>query len=225
MIFLDSSDIKKIRKYNQMGIIRGVTTNPTIMKKDNISQDTGSLIEAIAREMNPCPVSVEVSSNDNYKILQEAKKFSDIRDNVNIKIPIHGTTGRTNNLGIIRNLSKRGISINVTAMMSAHQCYLASLADADYVSLFCGRIADMGHDEIYEIRRAKELLMREKPQTELIGASVREVKNVADWLLAGCDIVTVTPNILEKMIVHPRTKETVTQFLNDAKKLKERKKE
>lgn len=218
-LFLDSSNIVEIKKYMSQGIIKGVTTNPTIMKKDGIKNIDDAIVN-IAHAIHPYPVSVEVTTNNKEKMIPEAKYYSDISDNINIKIPLHGTTGKTNNLNIIRKLSKTGVKINVTAMMSAQQCYLASLAGATYVSLFCGRVADMGYDACNEIKKAKQLI---GIQSELIGASVREVYNVVDWLIAGCDIVTVTPNILKKMIVNARTKETVAMFLDDAKQLRYKK--
>lgn len=219
-IFLDSSNFDEIKKYMQSGIIRGVTTNPTIMKKDGIKKVHETIFN-IAELIHPYPVSIEVTSNNNEKIIEQAKAYDGILKNVNIKIPIHGTTGNTNNLKVISLLSKSYIKINVTAMMSAQQCYLASMAGATYVSMFCGRVADMGYDACNEIRKAKQLIDN---NSKLIGASVREVYNIVDWLIAGCDIVTVPPTILEKMIVNARTKETVKMFLDDAKKLKEEEK-
>lgn len=214
-LFLDSSNLVEIKKHLSQGIIRGVTTNPTIMKKDGIKHINNTIFD-IADAIHPYPLSVEVTTNNKEKMIIEAYDYEKLRDNINIKIPLHGTTGRTNNLNVIRKLSKADVKVNVTAMMSAQQCYLASLAGATYVSLFCGRVADMGYDTCNEISKAKLLI---GDASKLIGASVREAYNVVDWLVAGCDIVTVTPDILKKMIVNPRTKETVAMFLGDAKKL------
>ena len=118
-------------------------------------------------------------------------------------------------------LSKQGIEVNVTAMMSVQQCYLAAMAGARYVSLFGGRVNNMGYDSNKEISKLKKLLVESNIPAKIILGSVREQLNVMDWLHNGADIVTVPPHILEGMYVHPYTKETVQMFLKDAEALNE----
>lgn len=222
MIFLDSSDIVAINKFLNEGIIRGVTTNPTILKKDGI-KNIKKRLEQIAFAIKPYPVSIELTNNNIMAMYDEAVAWKEIGWNVVIKVPIHGPNG-VSNLWLVKELESGGIRTNVTACMNAQQLYLAHLAGACYVSLFGGRVADMGCSVEEEIAKFKAIRDRSPinmtgtiDNARLILGSVREVSNVIDWLVAGADIVTVPPNILEKMIVHPRTKETVQQFLEDAK--------
>lgn len=217
MIFLDSSDIQEVIKWHQAGVIRGVTTNPTILKKDRASMNgdwttTDRIIE-ICHVVYPYPVSVELEhQGDVLTMIVEADDKRRWAHNINIKIPIHGPEGESN-LPVIKACQDKNIPINVTACMNAQQLLLGALADAKYVSLFGGRIADMGYNVVEEIKKFKAIM----PQTKLILGSVRGPRNIVDWLVAGANIVTVAPNILEKALVHPRTKETVTQFLEDVK--------
>jgi len=219
MIFLDSGNIEEILKYHYMGIIRGVTSNPTILKRDGVSNNKiKETAISIADTINPYPLSVEVTTNNSPDMLLQARTMASWAyfGNINIKIPIEGPDGE-NNLDVIEQLSTEGIDINVTAMMNAQQCLLAAMAGARYVSLFGGRINDMGYNCIEEIKKTKYLIDNFNLGSEIIIGSVREPLNVVEWLVAGADIVTVPPNILNKMISHPRTKETVKQFLEDAK--------
>ena len=226
LIFLDSSKIEEIKKYHKMGIIRGVTTNPTIMFKDGV---TGGLkgikkrsIE-IAKLIHPNPVSVEVMTNDKKGMIAQAKEFSDLADNINIKITFHGPQGELENIEVIHELeTKYNVRVNTTAMMSAQQCILAAMAGSSYVSLFGGRVNNMGYNCIDEIMKIRNILDRFDLKSKLIIGSTREPLNVIEWLDAGADIVTVTPDILKNMIVHARTKETVQMFLNDAKKIQDK---
>lgn len=223
-IFLDSSNMEEIKKYHKLGIIRGVTTNPTIMVKDGV---TGGLegikkrsIE-IARLVDPYPVSVEVMTNNKEEMMQQAKDFTSWAKNINIKITIHGPNGELDNLEVIHELENvHGITVNATAMMSAQQCLLAALAGASYVSLFGGRVNNMGYNCCDEIAKLRNLLDRFDLKSKIIVGSTREALNVIEWLDAGADIVTVAPPLLEKMIVHPYSKETVRMFLKDAENLK-----
>ena len=221
MIFLDSSKLEEIKKYHKMGIIRGVTTNPTIMYKDGIrdEKEIKQLIIDICNTIGR-PVSVEVTSNDKNQMIKEAIETQKWHMDVNIKIPIHGPNGEFENLEVIKELNERGVEINATAMMSAQQCLLAALAGAYYVSIFTGRTGDMGFDAVGEIKKIRRLLDRHQLKSKIIAASTREVYNVIDWLDAGADIVTVTPDLLEKMIVNARSKETVQMFLKDAQRIK-----
>jgi len=224
-IFLDSSDIKEIKKFNEMGIIRGVTTNPSIIVKDGAKsfEEIKERTIDIAEEVHPLPVSVEVLTNEPKEMINQAEEINEWAYNINIKIPFHGPNGELDNLRVIRELTHLGIYINCTAMMSAQQCICAALAGARYVSLFGGRVNDMGYNCIDEIKKVRNILNRfdYEGDVELIIGSVREPLNIIEWIDAGADIVTVPPKILEKSLIHARTKETVQMFLEDAKKLKE----
>lgn len=224
-IFVDSGDVKEIQKFMRMGILRGVTTNPTILLRDGVK---GGIVEIKKRTINiaeiihPYPLSVEVTSNERDEMLNQAREFSRWSDNIVVKVTIHGPDGELDNLEVIHILEEEyDVRVNVTAMMSAQQCFLAALAGATYVSLFGGRVNNMGYNCIEEIKKARKLLDNFDLKAKIIVGSTREVLNVVEWLAAGTHIVTVVPKLLEGMIVHPYSKETVQQFLRDAKQVEE----
>lgn len=221
-IFLDTGDLDEIKYYHKMGVIRGVTTNPTILLRCGV---TGGMegIKArtieIAKLIHPLPLSVEVTSNDLEEMVAQGREFASWADNINVKITIHGPEGELENLEAINRLeNEHDVRVNATAMMSAQQCVVAALAGATYVSLFGGRVNNMGYDSREEIAKLREVLEIQGLNSQIIIGSIREVVNVVEWLHAGAHIITVTPSILKGMIVHPYSKETVRMFLNDAKK-------
>ncbi len=222
-IFLDSSIISDIEKYHKMGIIRGVTTNPTIMLKDGITGGMSGIKKRsieIAELIAPYPVSVEVMTNDREGMIKQAQEFAGWAENINVKITIHGPNGELENLGVVHELeTEHNVRVNVTAMMSAQQCFLAALSGATFVSIFGGRVNNMGYNCCDEIKKLRKLLDDFGLKSKIIVGSTREVLNIIEWLGAGAHIVTVAPNLLEGMIVHPYSKETVQMFLKDAKKI------
>ncbi len=222
-IFLDTGKLDEIDRYHHLGIIRGVTTNPTILVKDGVQGGWEGIerhIREIARRIDPMPVSVEVTTNESDQMLNEARTFSGWAKNINVKIPIHGPEGGTENLELVHRLeAEEDIRVNVTAMMSAQQCLLAAMAGATYVSIFGGRVNNMGYDSAAEIRRLRGLLDAFGSSAKIIVGSTREVLNIIQWFEAGADIVTAVPKLLEGMLVHPYSKETVGMFLRDAEKL------
>ena len=219
-IFLDTCKIDVIKKYHSMGIIRGVTTNPTIMVKDGITGGMDGIKKQsikIAKLIHPYPLSVEVTNNDPKDMIKQGIEFSKWADNLNVKITIHGPNGELDNLQVIHELEKaHNVRINATAMMSAQQCFLAAMAGATYVSIFGGRVNNMGYDSREEITRLRDLLDDFDLPAKIIVGSTREVINIIEWLEAGAHIVTVIPKFIDGMIVHPYSKETVQMFLKDA---------
>lgn len=222
-ILLDTGNIREIEKFLKMGIIRGVTTNPTILLKDGVRGGMKGVKERsveIAGLIAPFPLSVEVTTNVPEEMIEQAQELAGLAPNINIKITIHGPCGELDNLQVVRELEqKHDIRINVTATMSAQQCLLAALAGATYVSLFGGRVNNMGYNVCEEIRKARQVLDAFSLKSKIIIGSTREVLNIIEWLGAGAHFVTVTPNLLESMIVHPYSKETVQMFLADAAKI------
>ncbi len=218
-IFLDTGKIDVIKKYHSMGIIRGVTTNPTIMVQDGITGGLAGIKKQsikIANLIHPYPLSVEVTNNDPEDMIKQALEFSKWADNINVKITIHGPNGELDNLQVIHELEKtHNVRINATAMMSAQQCFLAAMAGATYVSIFGGRVNNMGYDARKEIARLRDLLDDFELPSKIIVGSTREVVNIIEWLEAGAHIVTATPKFIDGMIVHPYSKETVQMFLKD----------
>jgi transaldolase len=219
-IFLDTGNLAEIERFHRMGIIRGVTTNPTILLKDGV---TGGLrgIEArskeIAKLIAPLPLSVEVITTNRTEVIRQAQTFASWADNIVVKVTIHGPEGELENLEIVHELeAQHNIRVNVTAMMSAQQCFLAAMAGATYVSIFGGRVNNMGYNACGEISKLRRVLDQFGLKSQIIVGSTREILNVIEWLEAGAHIVTVLPDLLKGMIVHPYSKETVQQFLGDA---------
>ena len=224
-IYLDTGNLSEIETFHKMGIIRGVTTNPTILLREGVTGGMAGIRERtqqIAEMIAPLPLSVEVTSNDRLEMIEQAIKFCEWADNINVKITIHGPHGELLNLEVIHELEKqKNIRVNVTAMMSAQQCFLAAMAGATWVSIFGGRVNNMGYNSCAEITRLRKLLDQFELQAQIIVGSTREILNITEWLEAGAHIVTVSPELLKGMIVHPYSKETVQMFLRDAEKINE----
>jgi len=227
-IFLDTSKVKDITRFHKMGIIRGVTTNPTILLKEGVTGLKGieSASKQVAELIHPYPLSVEVTTNDPAQMIEQAQLFASWAPNIAVKVTIHGPEGELENMEVIHKLeTKHNIRVNVTAMMSAQQCLLAAMAGATYVSIFGGRVNNMGYNACDEISKLRKLLDQFNLKSQIIVGSTREVLNVVEWLHAGAHIVTVVPNLLEGMLVHPYSKETVQMFLRDAASVNELMKE
>jgi transaldolase len=221
-IFLDTSDVNEIKRFHRMGIIRGVTTNPTLLFKEGVLGGMQALekrTKEIAEVIAPLPLSVEVTTTERAQVINQASTFASWYENVVVKVTIHGPEGELENLEIIHDLeTTHDIRVNVTAMMSAQQCFLAALSGATYVSIFGGRVNNMGYNACGEIARLRKLVDQFNLKSQIIVGSTREVLNVIEWLEAGGHIVTVLPSLLEGMLVHPYSKETVQMFLRDAAK-------
>jgi transaldolase len=221
-IFLDTADLKEIKRFHRMGIIRGVTTNPTILLKEGVTggmRGLESRSKEIASLIAPLPLSVEVTTNDPGQVLDQARAFASWADNIVVKVTIHGPEGELENMEIIHDLeTKHNVRVNVTAMMSAQQCFLAGMAGATYVSIFGGRVNNMGYNACSEIARLRKLLDQFNLKSQIIVGSTREVLNIIEWLEAGAHIVTALPSLVEGMLVHPYSKETVQMFLRDGAK-------
>ena len=221
-IFLDTGNIDEIEKYHKMGIIRGVSTYPTILSKEGVKGGMDGVKKRsieISEMISPLPLSVEVTTNDMDRMIEQALDFVTWADNINVKITIHGPEGELENLKVIHELeTNHDVRINVTAMMSTQQCFLAAMAGATYVSIFGGRVNNMGYNACDEISRLRRLLDSFNLESQIIVGSTREVLNVVEWLDAGAHIVTATPHLIQGMLVHPYSKETVQMFLRDGEK-------
>ncbi len=222
-IYLDTSKIDEIDYFHKIGIIRGVTTNPSIMLKEGVTggmKGIKSKSKEIAQLIYPLPLSVEVISNDYEEMINQSVEFASWAENINVKITIHGPNGEIENLKAVNHLEKnKNIRVNVTAMMSVQQCYLAAMAGATYISIFGGRINNMGYSSNEEIKKLRKLLDDFDLNSKIIVGSTREVLNITEWLLCGAHIVTCQPEFLKTMLIHPYSKETVKMFLDDAKNI------
>ena len=215
-LFLDTANLKEIEKFLKLGIISGITTNPTIIAKEpktDYLTHVNKIVNLCQKHKQEVPLSIEVFQTDPKKMITQAKEFVSKLNysNLNIKIPIGWEE-----LGVIKELRKNKIKVNCTCGMKESQAILAASVGAEYFSLFCGRIRDVGVDPFPVIKNTRQLL--EGTNTKLIIGSIRQEKDVADSFLAGADIVTVPPAFFEKMATHPRTTETVNQFINDFRK-------
>jgi len=218
-IFLDTGNLDEIKKFHRMGIIRGVTTNPTIMSRENLAEGMDGYKKRcveIASFIAPLPLSVEVTSNDFESMRRQGLEFATWASNINIKIPIHGPQGEIENLELIHEMeTKHNIRVNVTAMMNSQQAFLAAMAGASYVSIFGGRVQDMGYDASPEIASLRNLIDQFQLKAKIIVGSCREILNIIKWFEAGAHIVTAPAKLIQGMIVHPFSKETVQQFVRD----------
>lgn len=215
-IFIDSADIREIKKWLAQGVVDGVTTNPSILLKDgayDIEQTTRQLCALLGDR----PVSIEVATNDLNEMVRQARQFAAWAGNIVVKIPVVNESGESC-LGVVHALTEEGIRVNATAIMSFNQAMLAAKAGATYVSIFAGRIADEGHDPAAVIRNVRHWLDEWGCRAEIIVGSMRGAIDIQNAALAGAHIVTVPPQFLPKMIDHKYTRETVRQFNRDAEK-------
>lgn len=209
-LFLDSSDPKETAEIFSWGVVSGVTTNPLIISKEAPDADLKERILAVIAASTG-DVSVELTTETEKEMLVEAEEYwSWDSKRVCIKVPFSEI-----GLKVLHQLVKRGITTNVTCLMSFNQAYLAALAGATYVSLFSGRVRDMGYDVRPIVRETRAILDREKLASRIIIGSVRHLMDVNESLQDGAHIVTVPPGILRKMIWNPRTESTIREF-NDA---------
>lgn len=190
-----------------MGLCAGVTTNPLIIVRESAGVDLKQHISALI-EIARAPTSVELTSDGEAAMLAEAREYHGwSRDHVVIKVPM-SLAG----LKVTRLLERERIPCNVTCLMSFNQAYMAAHAGATYVSLFSGRIKDMGYDVLAVIEQTRRLIDREGWRTKIIVGSIRHLVDVNDALQAGAHIVTVPPAILKKMAWNPRTDEITREF-------------
>lgn len=215
-IFIDSANLSEIQKWLEMGLVDGVTTNPSIMLKDGI-YDITSGAKKIARLIDPRPLSVEVTTDDIPQMLSQAHKLASIAPNVIIKIPQVTRKGLPC-YGVIRQLEKEGIKVNATIAMSFGQVILAAKSGATYISIFAGRVGDEGGDAAQLIADSAGWLERWGYESKIIVGSIRCVADILSAALAGAHVITIPPQFLNLMADHKYSRATVEQFLNDAAK-------
>jgi len=207
MLFVDSSDPREISDLYRWGVLSGVTTNPLIIARESPGCDLGERVSQILA-VSTGDVSVELTAETERGMLEEALRYvAWAEDRIVVKIPF-GALG----LAVNAALRRRGVKTNLTCIMAANQAYLALLGDATYVSIFSGRVRDMGYDVRAVIAQTRLLLDREGSSSKIIVGSIRHMMDVVEALEAGAHIPTVTPGVLRKMLWNPRTDETVAEF-------------
>jgi transaldolase len=215
-VFVDSADQKQIAQWLEQGVVDGVTTNPSIMFKDGVT-DIEEGARRLAAMLGDLPLSVEVTTNDRATMLEEARQFASWARNIVVKIPVINEYGESC-LGVIHRLSQEGIAVNSTAILSFNQAILAAKAGGTYVSIFAGRVADEGNDPAVVIHNVRRWLDDWELSTRIIVGSIRTVMDIQNAALAGAHIITIPPLFLPKMVDHRYTRETVRQFVQDAQK-------
>ncbi|MCL4448029.1 MAG: transaldolase [Candidatus Thermoplasmatota archaeon] len=222
-LFADGADINEIVSVYEQGLVSGFTTNPTLMRKAGV-KDYADFARNLLKKISDLPISFEVFSDDFSGMEREARKISRWGDSVYVKIPVTNTNGESS-AELVRKLSKEGLKLNVTAIMTTSQVQtISEVLSPDtpsIVSVFAGRIADTGRDPIPIIKKSLKILAH-LPHTELLWASSRELFNIFQADLAGCHIITVTNDILKKIPMIGRdlgelSLDTVKMFYSDAR--------
>ena len=211
-IFIDTANLNEIRKAKGLGLVDGVTTNPTLIAKEG--EETESLIRKIAKEVKG-PVNVEAIGMTSGEIVKEARVMAVWGEEIVIKIPI-----TPEGLKAVKVLSSEGIQTNVTLLFSASQAILAAKAGATYICPFIGRLDDISFNGLELIQQIREIYDNyDEIETRIIVASVRNPIHVIEAARIGAEIVTIPPAIIEQMAKHPLTDKGIAQFLEDAKKI------
>ncbi len=206
-LFIDSSDPKEIKDLYAWGCISGVTTNPLIIAKEAPDADLGERIREVL-SVSWGDVSVELTTETESEMLAESLQYHAWDPaRIVIKVPFSEI-----GLRVLHQLSKRGFKTNVTCLMAMNQAYLAATCGATYVSIFSGRVQDMGYDVRPVIAETRDVLDREGLASKIIVGSMRHLMDVNEALEAGAHVPTITPPILRKMVWNPRTETTIEEF-------------
>jgi transaldolase len=211
-IFLDTANISAIKMYNDMGLVDGITTNPSLMAKEG--GDPQKVMEEIVQIVKG-DVSLEVLSMETNGMLEEGRRLRKYGNNVVVKCPL-----TPEGLKACKILTSENIPVNVTLCFSVNQAILAAKAGAKYVSPFIGRLDDNGQDGMNLIREMHQVFENYKFSTQILVASVRHPMHVVEAAKIGADVVTLPPDVLGKMLKHPLTDVGLKNFLTDWEKLK-----
>ena len=210
-IFLDTANLEAIRKFNEMGLLDGITTNPSLLAKEG--GDPHSYMKEITKIIDG-DVSLEVVSTEYEGMLIEGRRLYQYGDNVVVKVPM-----TPDGLRACKKLTSEGIPVNVTLVFSANQAILAAKSGARYISPFIGRLDDIGHAGMDLIVQIKEILSNYSYDAQILVASVRHPQHVIEAGEIGADVVTLPPAVLDKMLSHPLTDMGLDRFLKDWEKM------
>ncbi len=208
--FIDTANLDDIREISHWGILKGATTNPTLLSRE--SGDYNKILQEIC-ELVGGPVSAEVLADDAEGMVTEAEQLAGLHDNIVIKLPM-----TAEGLRAAGALKPRGIKTNVTLVFSANQALMAATAGATYVSPFVGRLDDIGHDSAEILADIVEIFSVNEISTKVIAASIRHPLHVTQAALLGCDIATIPPQVFRKMLKHPLTDIGINLFKQDWEK-------
>ncbi|ODT03495.1 MAG: fructose-6-phosphate aldolase [Mesorhizobium sp. SCN 65-20] len=205
--FVDTADVKEIRELNELGLLDGVTTNPSLILKSgrNIHEVTKEICDIVEG-----PVSAEVAATEYSEMMKEAAVLSKIADNICIKVPL-----TLDGLKACRALTSEGRMVNVTLCFSANQALLAAKAGATFISPFIGRLDDMAVDGMELIAEIRHIYDNYGFDTEILAASIRSTEHVKRAALIGADVATIPPATLKALVKHPLTDKGLEMFLAD----------
>jgi transaldolase len=215
-LFVDSANLNDIASALERGFVSGVTTNPSILSKEerrDYREHIGEIVELLLKHGETLPLSVEVFTTDPDEMVAQSGEFIDHFGHypaLTIKIPVGWEE-----LRVIATLADRGIAVNATCGMSLNQALMALNAGARYISLFWGRIRDTGYDASLVVADVRDFMDRGGADSEIIVGSIRHIMDVNEAVRAGAHIVTVPPAFFPKMCEHPKTDEAVGQFVAD----------
>jgi transaldolase len=209
--FLDTANVREIEQAVEMGVLDGVTTNPTLLAKEG--RDPVQVLKEICQIIDG-PVNAEVISTDSEGMIKEARRWAELSDNIVVKIPM-----TREGMKAVRALSEEGIPTNVTLVFSPSQALIAAKAGADYVSPFVGRLDDRSEEGMELVSKIIQIFDNYGFETEVIVASIRHPMHVVEAALMGADIATMPYAVFEKLFEHPLTDIGLAQFLKDWEKL------
>lgn len=208
--YLDTANLEQILRLNQMGLVDGVTTNPSLVAKE--PGEFEDIIVSICKEVKG-PVSAEVVSTDHNGMVKEAKRLAALAPNVVVKIPII-----PEGLRATKTVSSAGIPVNMTLIFSANQGLLAAKAGASYISPFIGRLDDVGQRGMQVVEDLVAIRNNYRLRTQVLVGSIRHTQHVLEAAKVGADIATMPPEVMEKMWQHPLTDAGLKHFLDDWQK-------
>lgn len=211
-IFLDTANLEEIKKYAALGIVDGVTTNPSLIAKEGVSLE--KRIKEICKVISG-PVSSEVVATDYKGMLVEGRRYAKWAKNVYVKVPM-----TFDGIKACKTLSEEGIKVNVTLVFSVAQALLAAKAGAALISPFMGRLDDISEDGTMLIGDILQMLSNYQYKAQLLAASIRHPKHVMEVSMLGADIATIPAAVLDKMFLHPLTDKGLATFLADWEKVK-----
>lgn len=205
--FIDSANVEEIKEVKKLGILSGVTTNPSLVAKEGV--DFHERLKEITNIVTDS-VSAEVISEDAEGMIKEGKELAAIAPNITIKVPM-----TLEGLKAVKAFSDLNITTNVTLIFNANQALLAARAGATYVSPFIGRLDDIGYDGIELVSTISEIFTKHNIETKIIAASIRNPLHVIEAALNGAHIATVPFNVIKQLVQHPLTDKGIEQFLDD----------
>ena len=205
--FIDTADIQAISELNEMGLVDGVTTNPSLIMKSGrdiieVTKEICSLVKG--------PVSAEVVATDASSMIKEGEKLAKIAPNIAVKVPLTWDGLRT-----CKELTSQGYMVNVTLCFSANQALLAAKAGATFISPFIGRLDDINIDGMDLISEIRTIYDNFEFDTQILGASIRTVNHITQCALVGADVITAPPNVLKQLAEHPLTSKGLELFMKD----------